>query len=117
MTRETGFPSPAQGYEATPINLNDELIKNKESTFILSLEESSLKKYGVLDNSILIVDRSIKPRDGDIVVALVEGEFICRIFYKKGGRQGVSNGEFVLLATGEVEIFGTVTYVIKKVHK
>jgi DNA polymerase V len=73
-----GFPSPANDYLETPINLNHYLIKNPVATFLLRASGQSMLDANIGDQSILVVDRSIKPKHHDIVVASLDGEFLCK---------------------------------------
>lgn len=79
-----GFPSPADNYVETGIDLNEELIHHPSSTFFLRVRGESMRDAGILDGDLLIVDRSLNPRVGDIVVAIVDGSFIVkRLIYRK----------------------------------
>ena len=73
-----GFPSPANDYLETPINLNHYLIKNPAATFLLRVSGQSMVDAHIGDQSILIVDRSVEPKHHDIVVASLDGEFLCK---------------------------------------
>jgi len=73
----TGFPSPAQGYEEKPIDLNCLLIKNPASTFIMKYEGDSQSPDGIFRGDYLVVDCSVKPVDGALVVIRHESDFIC----------------------------------------
>ncbi len=79
-----GFPSPADDYIDTGINLNDELIHHPTSTFFLRVKGESMSNAGVLDGDLLIVDRSIEAKPGDIVVAILDGSFtLKKLTYRK----------------------------------
>ena len=79
-----GFPSPAENYIDTSIDLNEELIHNPSSTFFLRVQGESMSNAGVLDGDLLIVDRSINPQPGHIVVAVLNGCFtLKRLTYRK----------------------------------
>lgn len=74
-----GFPSPAQGYEDEPLDLHDLLVKRPAATFFFRATGDALYSEGIRDGSILVVDRSLTPRRGRLVVADVEGErVVCR---------------------------------------
>jgi len=76
--KHSGFPSPASDYVENPININDLLIKRASSTFLMRFKGHEMLFAGIKDNAILIIDRSIKATNGNIVVASVDGNFICR---------------------------------------
>lgn len=75
-----GFPSPAQGYEDEPLDLNELLIRHPAATFFFRVRGDSLKAEGIRDGSLLVVDRSRTPGPGVIVVADWNGEReVCRM--------------------------------------
>ena len=73
-----GFPSPADDYIEARLNLNDRLIQHPETTFILRVEGDSMKNAGILDGDLLLVDKSIKPVSGKIVIAAIDGELTVK---------------------------------------
>ena len=72
------FPSSPDRYIESPIDLNKHLIKNSAATFLVRAQGESMLGSGILDQSILVVDRSIKPEHNSIVVATIDGEFVCK---------------------------------------
>ncbi|MGO2992480.1 MAG: LexA family protein [Halomonadaceae bacterium] len=74
----SGFPSPAQDYEPRTLDLNTRLIKNPTQTFYLSATGDSMEGWGIFDGDLLVVDRSIKPRLGHILVAMFEDEVLIK---------------------------------------
>ena len=77
-----GFPSPAMDYMQERIDLNKELIQNPLSTFIVACEGSSMIGAFIPNKAKLVVDRSLTPKNGDIVLAVLNGEFTVK-FLKK----------------------------------
>lgn len=73
-----GFPSPASDYLESPIDLNQYLIKNGAATFLVRVSGRSMINANIADQAILIVDRSLKPKHGSIIVASLDGEFVCK---------------------------------------
>ena len=73
-----GFPSPANDYLESPIDLNKYLIKNGAATFLVRVSGDSMLNANIADQAILIVDRSLKPKHGSIVVASLDGDFVCK---------------------------------------
>lgn len=73
-----GFPSPADGLQDGKLDLNQHLIANKASTFLIRAAGDSMKDAGILDGDLLVVDRSLRPQSGDIVIASVGGEFLVK---------------------------------------
>lgn len=69
-----GFPSPAQDYSDTSIDLTQLLIRDELATVIVRVSGESMHDAGIYDGDALIVDRSLEPRDGNVVIAVVDGE-------------------------------------------
>ena len=76
--KHSGFPSPAGDYVENPININELLIKRASSTFLMRFKGHEMLFSGIKDDAIPVIDRSIKATNGNIVVASVDGNFICR---------------------------------------
>ena len=74
-----GFPSPSDDYIEKSLDLNEHLIKHPAATFYARANGSSLVGRGIYDGDILVVDRSIKPTHGAIVVAALDGQLTCKI--------------------------------------
>lgn len=72
-----GFPSPAADYQNDPIDLNAALVKNPSSTFFFRAEGDSMAPL-IGDDDLLLVDRSLKPKPGSIVLAVVDGEYTVK---------------------------------------
>lgn len=74
----TGFGAAADDYMERGIDLNEQLIMNKPATFFMRVSGNSMMNAGILDEDIVIVDRSIKPQNGKIVIAILDGELLIR---------------------------------------
>jgi DNA polymerase V len=74
----TGFVAAADDYMERGIDLNEQLIKNKPATFFMRVSGNSMIGAGIGDGDIVIVDRSVKPVTGKIVIAVVDGEMLIR---------------------------------------
>lgn len=116
-----GFPSPAQDYVDLKIDLNKELIANPSSTFYARVKGNSMVDAGISDGDILVIDKSLEPRDGDTAVCFIDGEFTLKFI--RITAEGVflvpANPAFkVIPVTPENHFFiwGIVTYSIKH-HK
>ena len=80
-----GFPSPADDYIDQELDLTRHLIKNPLATFIVYAEGDSMVGEGIYSGDALIVDRSLKPRAGSIVIACIEGELtVKKLVYREG---------------------------------
>ncbi|BBP45224.1 SOS (error prone) mutagenesis protein UmuD (RumA) [Thiosulfatimonas sediminis] len=73
-----GFPSPADDYIEARLDLNEKLAPNFNSTFLLKVQGESMRDAGIFDGDILVVDRSITPRSGKIVIAALDGELTVK---------------------------------------
>lgn len=73
-----GFPSPSQDYYDSGIDLNKHLISDQTSTFIVRVSGDSMTGAGISDGDELIVDRALEPRDGNVVVAILDGELTVK---------------------------------------
>ena len=85
---KAGFPSPAEDYLQESLDFNCDLIKHPESTFYGRVDGDSMIDAGICDGDIAVIDRSIEPSDGDVVVGYVNGEFTIKyldLTHKKDG--------------------------------
>lgn len=81
-----GFPSPAADYEERRLDINEYLVSNPVSTFFFPVQGDSMQGAEIFDGDILVVDRSIRPRHGHIVVAFVNGDRLVKRLYVRNGR-------------------------------
>ena len=119
---KAGFPSPAQDYMSEDIDLNEVLIKNREATFYVRISGDSMTNAGIMDGDLAIVDKALEARDGDIVVAFIDGDFTIKQFrMDKSGQYGWLlpwNEHYPKILVNEENnfiIWGVVTYVIHAV--
>ena len=117
-----GFPSPATDYIEEDIDLNIHLIKNVPATFIIRVQGKSMTDIGINDSDLLIVDKSLKPKNFSTVIANVHDELVVKNFVKEKDEQFLTSGskkfEDRILINKEADIFiwGGVTYVIHSVY-
>lgn len=114
-----GFPSPADDYIEARLDLNEKLIRNKEATFLLTVQGDSMKDVGILDGDILVVDRSIQPQDGKIVIAALDGELtVKRLSIKSTGTWLVPENDnyppILVRESSDILIWGVVTATISQ---
>jgi len=81
-----GFPSPALEYAEERLDIGRRLVRNPATTFFARADGDSMNRAGILSNAILIVERGVDARDGDIVIAEVSGEFTVKRLRRRGGR-------------------------------
>jgi len=114
-----GFPSPATDYLENKLDLNDYLIKHPAATFIVKASGPSMIEAGILSGDLLIVDRSVAPKNDNIVIASVFGDLTVKKLRKKGSTLFLisANNEYPSIEVKEEMecfIWGVVTYVIHK---
>src|SRR5712691_6464711 len=85
-TVSAGFPSPADEELTDTMSLDEYLITNKEATYILKVTGDSMIDAGILPGDILLVERGVEARDGDIVIAQVDREWTIKYFRRRGPR-------------------------------
>ncbi|PKV75796.1 LexA family protein [Pontibacter ramchanderi] len=81
-----GFPSPAEDYLEDKINLQQVLIRNPTATYLVRVRGESMRDARLHDGDILVVDRSLKPSHGHIIIGVVDGEFTVKRLLQKGPR-------------------------------
>ena len=114
-----GFPSPAEDHAVQRIDLMAQLIKHPQAIFLLRVRGESMKDAGIFDNDVVLVDRAISPRSGHIVIAMVDGEFVCKTLWQRAGRMKLKAANVtypdINPADGQtVEIWGVVVAAIKQ---
>ena len=116
-----GFPSPAEQYQEPPLDLNKLLVKRPAATFFAKVQGESMAGKGIHDGDLLVVDRSLRPASGDLIVARVETspDFMVRTYRrdKDGIRLEPANPDFpaIRLRRGQqLDYFGKVTAFIHR---
>ena len=117
-----GFPSPAEQYVESPLDLNQLLVKNPPATYFVRAAGDSMTGAGIDPGDILVVDRSLEVSDGAIIIACIHNEFTVKYFRRDqhGVYLAPANDAYPLIRfTGEEElrIFGIVTACIKQFQK
>ena len=114
-----GFPSPADDYLDTKLDLNQLLIQNPSSTFFARVRGNSMEDVGINDGDILIIDKSLEPMHNSVLVCFIDGEFTVKKIRK-------SNGDLYLMPqskdfepikvdkNSDFRLWGVVTYCIHK---
>jgi len=117
-----GFPSPADDYLERRLSLDEHLVPNKNSTFLVRARGNSMVGAGIFDGDLMVVDKGLNAQPGDIVVAVVDGEFTVKYL-------SLLNGVFCLKPANprfqtiefkegqELEIWGVVTSTIKQFRR
>ena len=112
-----GFPSPADDYVDVGIDLNDQLIRHPTSTFFLRVSGDSMTGAGIHDGDLLVVDRSLDPRPGRVVVAVLDGGFTLKRLMRHQGRlrREAANPSYPpldLQSCDDAQIWGVAIHVI-----
>ena len=87
-----GFPSPATDYIEDDIDLNSHLIKNSPATFIIRVQGKSMTEVGIHDGDLLIVDKSVDPKNLSTVIANVNEELVVKTLIKEKGASYLTSG-------------------------
>ena len=115
-----GFPSPADDHMEGKLDLNNYLVKHPTATFFVRASGESMVGAGIHDGDILVVDRSLEPRHGKIIIAAVDGQLTVKRLQKRGSKTLLTpeNRKYKpieLTENNDVKIWGVVTNVIHEV--
>ncbi len=116
---ETGFVSPAADHLQKPLDLEELIVRRPAATFYVRAEGNAMRASGIHDGDILVVDRSIHPADGYIVIAAIEEEPVIRRLVKKGSQLFLISDDvrfepITIHPDTNWLIWGVVTHVIHK---
>ena len=119
---KAGFPSPAEDYLGESLDFNRDMIRNPEATFYGQVEGNSMIEAGICDGDIAVIDRSIEPQHGDVVVGYINEEFTMKFLDLTHKSEGwielrPANKEFHPIRVDEsanFRVWGVVLYTIKK---
>jgi DNA polymerase V len=118
-----GFPSPATDYLEEEINLNEELVTNKASTFLIRVTGYSMVEDNIYDGDVLIVDKSLNIKHNSIAILNHQGQLVVKKIVKKNNKFfliskfGRQENFIEISEDNETQVWGIVTYVIHKVKK
>lgn len=116
-----GFPSPAQDWEETAINLVELLRLDRAASFVFRVSGDSMVDAGIYDNDVVIIDRDAKPKNGRIVIAVVDGGFVIRQLAWRGGipmlePRNTQGGGRAIIADEQVEVWGVVRACVRNLQ-
>ncbi len=114
-----GFPSPAEDHIDKSLDLSELLVTNPPATFFLRVTGDSMIEAGIFEKDILVVDRSVDAKHGNIIVANVNAEFTVKRFYCRGGAvklvpENVQYSDINIHEEDDFSIFGVVTSVVRQ---
>lgn len=118
---ETGFPSPAADYKEQALSLDELLVRHPSATFYVRAKGDAMQRSGIFDGDLLVVDRSLTARDGDVIIVAVEDQIMVRRLILRGVEVWLATdrpGDVPLRIHQQTEwmIWGMVTHVIHKVQ-
>ena len=118
-TVQAGFPSPAEDYSEERLDLHKKLVPNPASTFFVRVNGESMNGDGISHGDLLVVDRSLIPKNNSILICFIDGEFTVKRMKqdKSGCFLMPSNPDCLPVKVGslsDMRIWGVVTYSIKK---
>ena len=116
---QAGFPSPADDYIEGRISLDEHLIANKDATFFVRAQGNSMVGAGIFDGDLLVVDKSIAPTSGKIVIAIIDGEITVKRLLLRDNKtvlkaENLRYKDIELQEGQELRVWGVVTSTIKK---
>ena len=114
-----GFPSPAADYAEEGLDLNSYLIQNKPATFMFTVKGDSMMGAGICDGDKVVVDKALKPKHKDIVVAVVDDEYTIKRLYQLRGKtelqpENPSYEPITFNENSQLQIWGVVVGVVRR---
>ena len=115
---KAGFPSPAEDYIEKGLDFNELLVRRPAATFCLRVSGDSMTGAGIFNGDILVVDRSVRPANGQIVIAVLDGELTVKRLDSSGPRpvlraENAAYPSIEVKSGSSFEIWGTVLYSIR----
>ena len=122
---KAGFPSPAEDYLHESLDFNRDLIRHPEATFYGRVAGDSMQDAGICEGDIAVIDRSVEPQNGDVIVAYINGEFTIKfldVTHRKDGYIELrpANKKYSPIRIDEndsFEVWGVVVWTIKNWKK
>ena len=117
---QAGFPSPAEEELRDLISLDEYLITRPESSFLLKVSGDSMVGAGIMPGDLVIVEKGREPKNGDVILAQVDGEWTMKYFSKRGGKifLEAANAKYPpIRPKEELRVGGVITAVIRKYHR
>ncbi len=114
-----GFPSPADDYTELKLDMNKYLVKHSSATFYIKVKGDSMKDAGISDGDILVVDRAVEPKNNDIAVCVIDGEFTVKKLKKSKDTLFLlpENPDYKPINVTEYnnfQVWGMVTFIVHK---
>ncbi len=121
-TVKAGFPSPADDFVEAWLDLNEHLIEHRDATFFLKASGDSMSGAGIQEGNLLVVDRSLEARHGDIVIAVIDNELTVKRLDRRRGHvrllaENPAYAPIELKDGQELTVWGVVTSVIQRIRR
>lgn len=118
VTVQCGFPSPADDHQHQRLDVSKLLVQQPDATFFMRVRGPSMRDAGIDEGDYVVVDRSITPKHGHIVLAVIDGEFTVKQLFKRAGRVKLcaANPTFAdieIKEAQELTVWGVVTWTLK----
>lgn len=118
MKVPAGFPSPAEDFIEGNLDLNEHLVRHPSATYFIRAEGESMRDVGIFCGDLLVIDRSISPNSGDIVIAAVNGDLTVKKLMKthQGWRLCAANPSYadIPLPQSGCDIWGVVMHSVRQ---
>lgn len=116
---KAGFPNPAEDARGVALDLNELIIKHPVSTYYLRVDGDSMTGAGITTGDIVVVDKSLEPKNGDIVVAAVDGDFTLKYLKLRAQEAWLVAAHpdyppIALHEAADAQLWGVVTYTIHR---
>jgi len=114
-----GFPSPAEEELLDTMSLNEFLIQKPQATFLLKVDGDSMIEAGIMPGDLVLVEKGRQPKNGDVVIAYVDGDWTMKYFYKKTKEIFLQPGNKkypIIYPKQELNIAGVVIASVRKYH-
>ncbi|QSX34463.1 translesion error-prone DNA polymerase V autoproteolytic subunit [Shewanella avicenniae] len=112
----TGFESPAAEYSQLPLSLDELLVEHPSATFFCIANGDSMQQAGIFDGDVLIVDRHVNRMSGDVIVANINGEFVCKFIDTKQRLLLSANEAYQPVPISEFDTFSIEGVVVRAVR-
>ena len=115
-----GLPVSAEQEIRDMVSFDDYLVKNPQNSFLLSVTGDSMIDAGIMEKDMVIVESNREPKNGDIVLAEVDGDWTMKYFHKKGEMvvlEAANSRYSTIIPRAELRIAGVITAVVRKYHQ
>ena len=115
MTAHSSFPSPAEEELIDTLSLDEYLIRNAQASFLLKVSGGQMIDEGILPGDLAIIERGLKPKSGQVVLAQIDGEWVLKFYEKRGGQVSLRAGNNKsVIPLQELVVMGVLRAVIRR---